>query len=107
MSDRPVQMSPVKVCLSAKKVIVTLESKGGAVVRAFAFHQCGPGSNPGVDAICGLSLSLVLSLAQRGFSQGTPVFLSPQKPTLPNFNSIWNARTRLNEFIRTPYVLRG
>ena len=100
-------MSPVKVCLSAKKVIVTLGSKGGAVVRAFAFHQCGPGSTPGVDAIYGLSLLLVLSLAPRGFSQGTPVFLSPQKPTLPNFNSIWNARTRLNEFIRTPYVLRG
>ena len=26
---------------------------------------------------------------------------SPQKPTLPNSNSIWNARTRLNEFIWT------
>ena len=36
-------------------------SKGGAVVRALASHQCGPGSNPGVDAICGLSLLLVLS----------------------------------------------
>ena len=34
---------------------------------------CGPGSNPGVDAICGLSLSrLVLS-----FAPGTPVFPSP------------------------------
>ena len=30
--------------------------------------------------ICGLSL-LVLSSAPRGFSPGTPVFLSPQKPT--------------------------
>ena len=36
------------------------------------------------------------------FSPGTPVFPSPQKPTtLPNSNSIWNARTRLSEFIRT------
>ena len=52
-------------------------SKGGAVVRALASHQCGPGSNPGVDAICGLSLLLVLSLAPRGFSPGTPVFPSP------------------------------
>lgn len=26
--------------------------KGGAVVRALASHQCGPGSNPGVEAIC-------------------------------------------------------
>ena len=69
------------------------------VVRAQASHQCGPGSNPGVDAMCGLSLLLVLSFAPRGFSSGTPVFPSPQKPTLPNSNSIWNARTRLNEFI--------
>ena len=49
-------------------------SKGGAVVRALASHQFGPGSNPGVDAICGLSLFLVLSLGSRGFSPGTPVF---------------------------------
>ena len=55
-------------------------SKGGAVVRALASHQCGPGSTPGVDAICGLSLLLVLSLAPRGFFPGTPVFPSPQKP---------------------------
>ena len=48
-------------------------SKGGAVVRALASHQCGPGSNPGFDAICGLSLLLVLSLPPRGFSPGTPV----------------------------------
>jgi len=76
-------------------------SKGGAVVRALASNQCGPGLTPGVDAICGLSLLLVLSLAPRGFSPGTPVFPSPQKPTLPNSNSnsIWKARTRLNEFI--------
>ena len=27
--------------------------KGGTVVRALASHQCGPDSNPGVDAIGG------------------------------------------------------
>ena len=32
-----------------------------------------------------------------GFSPGTPVFLPPQKPTFPNSNSTWNARTPLNE----------
>ena len=69
---------------------MNLGSKGGAVVRALASHQCGPGSNPGVDAICGLSLLLVLSLAPRGFSPGTPVFPSPQKPTFPNSNSTSN-----------------
>ena len=63
---------------------------GGAVVRALAFHQCGSGSNPGVDAICGISLLLVLSLAPRGFSPGTPVFPSPQKTTFPNSNSTRN-----------------
>ena len=40
-------------------------------------HQCGPGSNPVVDAICRLSLLLVLSFAPRGFSAGTPVFPPP------------------------------
>ena len=33
----------------------TLENKGDAVVRALVSRQCEPGSNPGVDAICGLS----------------------------------------------------
>ena len=39
---------------------------------------------------CGLSLLLVLSLAARGFSPGTLVFPSHQKPTIPNFNSTRN-----------------
>ena len=52
-------------------------------------------------------LLLVLSLAPRGFSPGTPDFPSPQKPTLPNSNSIWNVRTRLNEFIWTPKCFVG
>ena len=39
---------------------------------------------------CGLSLLLVLSLAARGFSPGTPVFPSHQKPTFPNSNSTRN-----------------
>ena len=60
------------------------------MVKALASHQCGPRSTPGNDAICGLSLLLVLSFAPRGFSPGTPVFLSPQKPTFPNSNSTRN-----------------
>ena len=56
-----------------------------------------PASTP-----CGLSLLLVLFFALRGFSPGTSVFPSPQKPTLPTSNSIWNARTRFNEFLRSP-----
>ena len=51
-----------------------MESRVGAVVKALVLHQCVPIPDPGV--ICGLSLS-----APRGFSSGTPVFPSPQKPT--------------------------
>ena len=65
-------------------------SKGGAVVRALASHQFGSGSNPGVDAIYGLSLFLVLSLTARGSCPGIPVFPSPQKPTFPNSDSTRN-----------------
>ena len=41
-------------------------SRVDAVVREIAFHQCGPGSIPRLDVICGLSL-LVLYSCQRGF----------------------------------------
>ena len=50
------------------------------MVRALASTQCAPGSIPRSGVICGLSL-LVLYSAPRGFSSGTPVFPSPQKPT--------------------------
>ena len=75
-------------------------SKGVSYARLPAMRPAG--SNPGVDAICRLSLLLVLSLSPRGFSPGTSVFPSPLKPTFSNSNSIWNARTRFNEFLRTP-----
>ena len=61
-------------------------SKDSVVVRALAFHKCGPGSNPSIDTTCGLSLFLFLSFAARGFSLGTLVFPSAKKPTLPNSN---------------------
>ena len=54
-----------------------------------------------------LSLLLVHSHAPRGFAPGTLVFPSPQEPTFPNSNLIWNARTRLNEFIRTAKCFVG
>ena len=82
-------------------------SKGVAVVRALASHQWGLGSNPGFEAICGLSLLLVLSLAPRGFSPGTPDFPSAQRPTFPNSDSIWDTPTSLNEFLRTPKCFVG
>ena len=76
-------------------------------MRALASHQCGPSSNPGVDAIWGLSLLLVLSLASRGFSSGYSGFPLSLKPTFPNSNSIWNAQTRFNEFIWTSKCSAG
>ena len=66
-------------------------SKDGAVVRAIAFHQYGPGSIPGLYAICGLSL-LVLYSSPRGFSPGTLVFPSPQKPTFAGVAQLASAR---------------
>ena len=60
--------------------LMTLGSRVGAVVRALTFHQCVPGSIPRPGIICGLSL-LVLYSALRGFSLGTLVFPSLQKPT--------------------------
>ena len=60
---------------------------GSAVGRALVSHQCGPGSIPGLGVICGLSMLLVLVLAPRGFSPGTPVFPSTQKLILLDSNS--------------------
>ena len=65
--------------------VVSSGSSVGAVLRALAFHQCNPGSIPGSDVLCGLSL-LVLYTAARGFSPGTPIFPSHQKPT---FDLCW------------------
>ena len=68
-------------------VVLLWGARGSAVERALASQQCGPGSNSGVDATCGLSLLLDLSYAPKGFSPGTPVFPFPQKPSFPNSNS--------------------
>ena len=58
-------------------------SRDGAVVKAFASHQCGLGSNLGRPGVkCGLSLLLVFILALR-------VFLFSQKTTFLNSNSDW------------------
>ena len=55
-------------------------SRDGAVVR---------GSIPVLIVTCGLSLLLVLILSPTGFSLGTQVFPSPEKPTFQNSNLIW------------------
>ena len=74
-------------------------------MTALVPHQYGQGLNPGIEAICGLNFLLVLSLAARGFSPSSLVF--PFLETLWNPNSIWNARTCFNEFLRSPKCSMG
>ena len=78
-------------------------SRDGAVVKTHTSHQCGPGSNPGLGVICGLSLLLVLVFFPRVFSSGTPVFHFAQKPTFLNSNSIW---ITINHFIMSLWIGR-
>ena len=68
--------------------------KGDVVVRVLASHQCGLGSIPRPDVICGLSLLLVLSLLREVFLRVLQfsIFASPQKATFLNSNSIRNSR---------------
>ena len=56
-------------------------SRDGAEVRALASYQCYPGSIPGPDVICGLSLLLVFILGPNVFFPGSTVFFAPQKQT--------------------------
>ena len=59
------------------------------MLRAHASPQCGPCSDDGVDAvdaICGLSLLLVLFLAPGGFSPGTQVFCLLKNPSKFQFD---------------------
>ena len=61
-------------------VCISKGSRVGEVVRAHAFRQCVPGSIPGPSVTCELSLLVIYSVP-RGFSPGSPVFPSHQKPT--------------------------
>ena len=52
-------------------------ARDGAVVRALASHRCGSVSNPGVDAICGLSFVVgFLPCSKRFFSGYSGLSLS-------------------------------
>ena len=57
--------------------------------------------------ISGLILFSVLYSAPRGFSPGTPVSPSPQKPTFPLSNSILEYMVFLNKFSWTPWCSMG
>ena len=68
--------------------------RGGAVVRALASRQCGRVRFPSPGHMW-VEFVVASLLALRGFSAGTPVFPSLQKPTLPNSNLIRNVRTHV------------
>ena len=55
-----------------------------AVMRALASHQCGPGSNPSVDAI------MWVEFAPRGFFSGYSAFPLSSKTNISNSNSTRN-----------------
>ena len=65
------------------------------------------GSIPGPGVTSGLSLLLVLYSAPRGFSPGTPVFPSPQKPTFPYSNSILECTGTSERVLVNSSVFRG
>ena len=82
--------------------------RGGGVVRGYLHNQIRAGGNvarvqiptstPYIIWVC----CYFSPLLREDFSPGTSVFYSPQKPTMTDSYSIWNARTRSNEFLRTP-----
>ena len=70
-------------------------SRNGAVERALAFHQCGPGSIPELGVRCGLSLLLKFSFLLREVFLRVLRFSSIlKKLTFLNFNSIWTQWTK-------------
>ena len=66
-------------------MLSTYRARDVTVVRVLPSHQCGPVSNPGINAISGWSLLLVLYFAPSYFSPGTPVFHSTPKTIIFKF----------------------
>ena len=60
------------------------------MVRALAFQQCGRGTSPGVDAICGLSLFVGSLLCSERFFSGYSGFPLSLKTNISNSNSTRN-----------------
>ena len=67
-------------------------------IFSYGIAVLGTPQCPPLNAKCGLSSLLALSLTTRSSSPNTAVLPSPKRPTLSNSSSIWNARTHFNEF---------
>ena len=91
--------------MSALEIAFQVPFEGGAF--PLGEQGCVPGSIPGPGVICGLSLLLVLYSAPRGFSPGSPVYPSPQKPAFPNSNSILECTGISERVLVNSLVLRG
>ena len=63
----------------------TRGARDGAVVRALASHRCGSVSNPGVDAICGLSFVVGFLPCSERFFSGYSDFPLSSKPNSSKF----------------------
>ena len=66
-------LTGLAVTMVVQPTHLILGGRVGLVMRALAFHQCGPGLIFALGVICGLSL-LVLYSAMRGFSPGCSGF---------------------------------
>ena len=79
------------------------------MVRALALasHQCGPGSNPGVGAICGLSLFLVLLLQSDRFFSWYSGFPLSLKTNTSKFQFDLERTDRFQRVLKNSKVLRG
>ena len=87
---------PTEQCLLHIRVFLSWKTKSpcfdlfshSLIKQIMNTHQTKP--ETGDDAISGLSLLLVLSFVPRGFSPGTSISPSSQKPTVPNSNATRN-----------------
>ena len=70
-------------------------SKGGAMVKALASHQCGQGSNPSVDTMCNWVCSWFSPLLWVVFF-GHSGFPLASKPNISNPSWTRNARPRIS-----------
>ena len=85
---------------------MVVTSKAGAVMRALASHQCGPGSNPSVEAICGLSLVLVLSLAPIVFLRVSPLIANQHFQIPIRSGTHAHVSTSSYELLSAPWVTK-
>ena len=79
-------------------------SKVGAVVRALGFHHCGPGSNPSIKAICGVSFSPLFQEAFLWVLQFSPLLKNQhlQIPILSGMQA--DVSTSSHELLSAPWV---